>query len=463
MLEQGEVSAWEITQACLDQIEARDDDVHAFLEVYADEALAAAQKSDERRKAGETLGVLDGIPLAIKDNLLVQGKKCTAGSKVLENYTAAYTATAVQKLLDQGAIILGKTNMDEFAMGSSTEHSAFGPTKNPRHLECVPGGSSGGSAAAVAAHMCLAALGTDTGGSIRQPASFCGTFGLKPTYGRVSRYGLIAMASSLDQIGPITQDAEDAGLLLSLMQGSDTKDQTTAAAVDFEPAWKKDLKSVRVGLPKEAWGAGIDDAVRERVQAAVQGLKKLGAEIKEVELPYADEALAVYYVIMPCEVSANLARFDGMRYGRRQAAATLFETYAKTRSQGLGAEVRRRILLGTFALSRGYYDAYYLQAKKVQSLIRRGYEEAFREVDVLLTPTTPTPAFKLGEKTGDPLTMYLSDIFTVGANVAGVPAISMPCGVVGSLPVGLHLIGKWFKEDELLAVAKLYELVVSSG
>ncbi|MBU2509319.1 Asp-tRNA(Asn)/Glu-tRNA(Gln) amidotransferase subunit GatA [Patescibacteria group bacterium] len=457
LLDKGEVSSREITQACLDQIRAKDGEIHAFLDVYEQEALEAADKSDARRKS-EVLGPLDGIPIALKDNLMLQGKRCSAGSKILENYTAAYSGTVVRKLVDQGAVILGRTNMDEFAMGSSTEHSAYGVTKNPHDTKRVPGGSSGGSAAAVADNMCLAALGSDTGGSIRQPASLCGVVGLKPTYGRVSRYGLIAMASSLDQIGPLTKSVEDAALVLSCIQGQDHKDQTTAQVADFSPKWKKDLKGVRIGMPRQAWEEkGVDKGVREKVEAAVEELKSAGAEIKEVDLPYTNEALAVYYLVMPCEVSANLSRFDGMRYGMREKDLSLFETYSKTRVNGLGAEVRRRILLGTYALSKGYYDAYYVQAKKVQKLIHTGYEAAFRDVDALVTPTAPTTAFKIGEKTDDPLAMYLEDVFTVGANVAGLPAISIPCGESDDLPVGLHLIGNWFKEDELLAIAKRYE------
>ncbi|MBI4139150.1 Asp-tRNA(Asn)/Glu-tRNA(Gln) amidotransferase subunit GatA [Candidatus Uhrbacteria bacterium] len=457
LLRQGEASSRELADACLAEIRSRDGAIHAFLDVYEEDARAAADRADDRRADGRSAGPLDGIPIALKDNLLYQGKRCTAGSRMLATYTAVTNATVTQKLLDGGAVIVGKTNLDEFAMGSSTERSAFGPTKHPRDPERVPGGSSGGSAAAVAARMCPAALGSDTGGSIRQPASFCGVVGLKPTYGRVSRSGLIAMASSLDQIGPIATTVDDAAMLLEAIQGRDPLDQTTANVEPFVPDWREDLAGVRVGLPTQAWGAGIDRGVRERTEEAIRMLARAGAEVKEIDLPYADEALAVYYVIMPCEVSANLARFDGVRYGLRKEGLPLIETYAAARAEGFGPEVRRRILLGTYALSRGYYDAYYLQAKKVQSLIRGAYEEAFREVDVIATPTAPTTAFRIGEKTADPLTMYLEDIFTVGVNVAGVPAVSVPCGDAEGLPVGLQLIGSWFKEADLLAVAQVVE------
>ncbi|MFH1077760.1 MAG: amidase family protein, partial [Patescibacteria group bacterium] len=382
LLESGEATSLDLTTSCLDHIRGLDGSIHAFLEVFEQDAVDAANRSDGRRARGEAEGPLDGIPLAIKDNMLVQGKRCTAGSRILSTHVAASDATVVRKLRDAGAVFLGKTNMDEFAMGSSTEQSAYGPTRNPRDPDRVPGGSSGGSAAAVAADMCLGAFGSDTGGSIRQPASLCGIVGLKPTYGRVSRSGLIAMASSLDQIGPMTKSVEDAALLFQATQGRDSQDQTTSDAAPFVPAWSDDLKGVRVGLPRQAWGEGMSDEVREHVMAGVGTLKELGATVVEVDLPYADEALAVYYLLMSCEVSANLARFDGMRYGLRHEGVPLFETYAKTRAAQLGPEARRRILLGTYALSRGYYDAYYLQAKKVQTRIRTAYEQAFRDVDL---------------------------------------------------------------------------------
>lgn len=456
-LDQGEISSVELTEACLQQIRGLDGALHAFLDVYEDEARDMAQASDDRRAAGQTFGPLDGIPIAIKDNILVQGKRCTAASKILEGHVAASDATVTKKLKAQGAVILGKTNLDEFAMGSSTEYSAFGPTRHPRDPERVPGGTSGGSAVAVATHMCLAALGSDTGGSIRQPAAFCGVVGFKPTYGRVSRSGLIAHASSFDQIGPLAKNIEDAALVTQLISGQDPLDQTTSAeSSDILPKMK-DIKGLRIGLPKQAWGEGMSEGVRQEVSAAIEWYRSQGAIVTDIDLPYADEALAVYYILMPCEVSANLARFDGMRYGLRKEALPLFETYTHSRAQGLGPEVQRRILLGTYALSRGYYDAYYLQAKKVQRLIREGYARAFEDVDVIITPTAPTTAWKIGEKVNDPLAMYLEDIFTVGVNVAGLPAVSVPCGDYEGLPVGMQLIGRWFDESSLLSTAQSYE------
>ena len=457
MLDAGDVSSVEITKACLAEAQSLNGALNAYLETFDESALDSARMSDERRAAKERLGLLDGIPLAMKDNILIQGKHATAGSNILAGYVAPYDATVTTKLKSEGSVFLGRANMDEFAMGSSTEKSAYGPTRHHLDNERVPGGSSGGSAVAVSANMSLASLGSDTGGSIRQPAAFCGIVGLKPTYGRVSRSGLIAMASSLDQIGPLTKTVEDAALMLQAIQGQDKMDQTTSNAPAFVPAWKENLTGVRVGLPRQAWGEGMDQGVRDRVTEAVKKLEELGATIVEVDLPYVDEALAVYYVLMPCEVSANLSRFDGIRFGRREPGLGLHETYTRSRAEGLGAEVRRRIMLGTYALSRGYYEAYYLQAKKVQTLIRRAYDAAFREVDVLLTPTAPTTAFKLGEKTKDPLAMYLEDIFTVGSNVAGLPAISVPCGHSDGLPVGLHLTGRSFDEATLLAIARVYE------
>ncbi|MEK7116141.1 MAG: Asp-tRNA(Asn)/Glu-tRNA(Gln) amidotransferase subunit GatA [Patescibacteria group bacterium] len=461
-LDAGTISSEELTCACFQEIQSRNGAVNAFLETFIDDAIESSRRSDDRCSRNERLGLLDGIPIAFKDNILIQTKRCTAGSRMLENHVAASDATATRKLREQGAVILGRTNMDEFAMGSSTEHSAYGPTKHPRDPERVPGGSSGGSAVAVAANLTIAALGSDTGGSIRQPAAFCGVVGLKPTYGRVSRSGLIAMASSLDQIGPLTKTVEDAAFLLQAIQGEDPLDHTTSREMPYVPAWPNTIRGVRIGLPRQAWSERISNGVRESVSNAVKMFESLGATIVDIELPYVDEALAVYYVVMPCEVSANMARFDGMRYGLRKERLSLLETYAHSRSSGLGAEVRRRIMLGTFALSRGYYDAYYVQAKKVQTLIRRAYDAAFRDVDVLLTPTTVDVAFQIGEKTRDPLAMYLEDIFTVGANVSGLPAISIPCGTSEGLPVGLHLTGRAFDEAGLLAVARAYEECVGA-
>jgi aspartyl-tRNA(Asn)/glutamyl-tRNA(Gln) amidotransferase subunit A len=455
-LDAGDLASLDLTRACLDEIKNLNPSLNAFIEVYETEALEQARRSDERHAKGECYGALDGIPIGLKDNLLNQGKETSSASNILQGHVSAYDATVVRKLKEQGAVILGRTNMDEFAMGSSTEHSCYGPTKNPHDLERVPGGSSGGSAAAVAADLCLAALGSDTGGSIRQPAALCGIVGLKPTYGRVSRFGLMAMASSLDQIGPFAKTSEDAALVLEALQGADAMDQTTADVAPFVPDWKSDLSGVRIGLPRQAWGAGMHAEVRSAVLQGVEILKSRGAQVKEVDLPYAEEALAAYYIIMPCEVSANLARFDGMRFGARVADLPLFETYAKSRGQGFGAEARRRILLGTYALSRGYYDAYYVKAKRVQTLIREAYAKAFEEVDMLVTPTAPSPAFRLGEKTTDPLTMYLEDVFTVGVNVAGLPAVSVPCGLAEGLPVGMQLIGRHFDEASILAAAKIH-------
>lgn len=456
-LQNGETTSRELTDACLRAIASEDLSIHAFLETWADSAVEEADRSDARRAEGNTLGPLDGIPLAIKDNILIEGRKCSAASRILEGYVGVRDATVIKKLKDSGVVFLGRTNMDEFAMGSSTENSAYGPTRNPKNPDCVPGGSSGGSAAAVAADFCLGALGSDTGGSIRQPASFCGTVGLKPTYGRVSRSGLMAMASSFDQIGPLAKSAEDAAMIFSAIAGHDPLDQTTANPESFVPAWRSDLKGLRIGRPRQAWGEGISEDVRQSVETSVEVLKSSGAEIIDVDLPYADEALAVYYVVMPSEVSANLSRFDGMRYGIREPGLPILETYLNTRGRYFGKEVRRRILLGTYALSSGYYDAYYKKAKQVQTLIRNAYASALTNVDMLLTPTTPTVAFGLGEKVDDPLSMYLGDLFTVGANVSGLPAISFPCAPFGPMPVGVHLTGRAFDEATLLAVARVYE------
>jgi aspartyl-tRNA(Asn)/glutamyl-tRNA(Gln) amidotransferase subunit A len=366
-------------------------------------------------------------------------------------------AEVIKKLKNQGAVFVGRVNMDEFAMGGSTENSAYGPTHNPHDISRVPGGSSGGSAAAVSANFCLSALGSDTGGSIRQPASFCGLVGLKPTYGRVSRSGLMAMASSFDQIGPLAKTAEDASILFEAIYGKDGMDQTTVDGGAYTPEWRTDLSGIRIGLPRQAWGEGIDEDVRASVLSTVEVLKKLGAEIIDVDLPYTDEVLAVYYVVMPSEVSANMSRFDGMRYGMREPGRSLLETYLDTRGQYLGMEVKRRILLGAYALSSGYYDAYYKKAKQVQTLIRNAYHTALIGVDAILTPTTPTVAFKIGEKSNDPLAMYLGDLFTVGANVSGLPALSFPSASSGVLPVGVHITGKAFSESILFAIARVYE------
>lgn len=464
-LDDGSVSSRELAESCFEAIDARDTETHAFLETWKEEALREADLADARRAHGDRLGMLDGIPLAVKDNILIEGRHCSSGSKILEPYVAARDATVIKKLKAQGAVFIGRTNMDEFAMGGSTENSAYGYTRNPLDASRVPGGSSGGSAAAVAADFCMAALGSDTGGSIRQPASFCGLVGLKPTYGRVSRSGLMAMASSFDQIGPLAKNAEDAAYLFGAIAGKNALDQTTIEAPAFQPAWREDLTGIRIGLPKQAWGEGIDADVRESVLNVVERLRGLGAEIVDIDLPYSDEVLAVYYVVVPCEVSANLSRFDGMRYGIRASAPNLLETYLQTRGEYIGREARRRILLGTYALSAGYYDAYYKKAKKVQTLIRNAYQSALTGVDAILTPTTPSVAFALGEKANDPLSMYLGDLFTVGANVTGLPALSFPSVVKGSagLPVGVHVTGRMFDEAVLLAIARAYELSIQNG
>ncbi|MEK7146776.1 MAG: Asp-tRNA(Asn)/Glu-tRNA(Gln) amidotransferase subunit GatA [Patescibacteria group bacterium] len=462
-----EFSAFEIAKEFFDYIEETDQKVGAFLSLAKDEALAQAEQADIALAKGEDLGDLAGVPLAIKDNILIKGQPATAASKILENYKASYDSTVARKLKASGAVFLGKTNMDEFAMGSSTENSAFKITKNPHDYSRVPGGSSGGSAAAVAAHFCSAAFGSDTGGSIRQPASFCGVVGLKPTYGAVSRHGLIAMASSLDQIGPIAKTVEDAALLFKIINGVDGYDSTAVKANYgdelLNPQFEQ-IKKLKIGLPEEYFVRGLDPAVFKAMEKAIAGLKSLGIEFKEISLPNTKYALSCYYIIMPAEVSANLARFDGIRYGWRSDAENLFELYKKNRGNGFGKEVQRRIILGTFVLSAGYYDAYYSKAQKVRRLIKEDFDRAFQKVDVILTPVAPTPAFKIGEKAGDPLAMYLSDIFTIPANLAGLPAISIPVESsvsskqsAISLPIGFQLIGKHFREADILGIGQYYE------
>lgn len=448
-----------LTETYLTQTHGMNNALNAYITIGDEDALRAARASDERRARGESRGPLDGIPLAIKDNILIQDMRATAGSRILESYNAPYDATVIEKLRTAGAVFLGKTNLDEFSMGSTTENSAYGPTKNPRDLDRVPGGSSGGNGCAVAADLCVAAIGSDTGGSIRLPASFCGIVGFKPSYGEVSRYGLIAMASSLDQIGPMTKTVQDAEILFNAIRGQDAHDQTTRAFPGG--AVKKSLKGLKIGLPREAWGEGMTSEVRATIEEGIEELRRAGAECVEVDLPYSQEALAVYYVLMPCEVSANMSRFDGIRYGHREQAETLLEVYERSRHAGLGPEVRRRILIGSYALSKGYVDAYYRQARKVQTLIRAAYAQAFTHVDVLLMPVAPSVAYKQGEKTTDPLAMYLGDIFTVAANVAGLPAISLPCGSRAALPVGLQLIGAQGSDDTLLAIARDVEPLIS--
>jgi aspartyl-tRNA(Asn)/glutamyl-tRNA(Gln) amidotransferase subunit A len=454
-----ELSSVELTKAALARIEAAEPKVHAFVTVDAEGALKAAAEADARRAKGET-GALLGMPIALKDNLSTRGLRTTCSSKMLEPYVPPFDATVVAKLRGAGAVFLGKTNLDEFAMGSSTENSAFGVTHNPWGLDRVPGGSSGGSAAAAAAGFGFGALGSDTGGSIRQPASLCGIVGLKPTYGRVSRYGLVAFASSLDQIGPMARTVADAAVLSQAIDGHDAMDSTSVerAVPDYTAALSRGVKDLRIGLPKEYFVDGMDPEVAAAVRAAVKSLEDLGAVVKEVSLPHTEHCLSVYYLLATAEASSNLARFDGVRYGFRAAAESLVPQYMKTRAQGFGPEVKRRIMLGTYALSSGYYDAYYKRAQQVRTLIAQDFAGAFAEVDVIATPTAPTPAFKIGEKADDPLTMYLSDIFTISINLAGVPAMSLPCGFSkNGLPIGLQLIGKAFDEATLFAAAAAYE------
>ena len=458
----GEVTATEIVRGYFLRIGQVEQKVKAYLTQTKDAALAKAGALDEKLKGWRKTKPMTGMPLAIKDNLCTEGVPTTCSSRMLQHFIPPYDATVIAKLQEQEYILLGKTNLDEFAMGSSTEHSAFGPSRNPWNLHCVPGGSSGGAAAAVAADECVAALGSDTGGSIRQPAAFCGVVGLKPTYGRVSRYGLVAFASSLDQVGPITKDVPDAALLLGAIAGHDPMDSTSAdlPVPDYMKALKKkDVKKLKVGVPMEFFAEGLDPEVEQAVRAAIEELKSLGGQIKEIQLPRTDAAVAVYYVIATAEASSNLARYDGVKFGlRAKETKDLLDLYMKTRQEGFGPEVKRRIMLGTYALSAGYYDAYYGKAQAVRTLIRQDFHEAFKEVDVIATPVTPTPAFKLGEKSENPLQMYLSDIYTISVNLAGLPAISVPCGFSkGGLPIGLQLIGRAFEEETLLRAAHAYE------
>jgi aspartyl-tRNA(Asn)/glutamyl-tRNA(Gln) amidotransferase subunit A len=461
MLKKGETTSQAVTESVLGRIKAVDDKVKAYITVTGDIARAQALAADRRIKAGDISSPLLGIPIAIKDNMCTEGIKTTCASKILGNFVPPYDATVVGKLKQAGIVLCGKPNMDEFAMGSSTENSGFFVTKNPWDLERIPGGSSGGSAAAVAADECIGSLGSDTGGSIRQPAACCGVVGLKPTYGRVSRYGLVAFASSLDQIGPITKDVTDTALLMNAIAGHDPKDSTSAnmPAPDFTRALKKDVQGLKIGLPKEYFIEGMDPEVEKTVKNAVKTLEGLGAKIIEVSLPHADYAIATYYILATSEASSNLARYDGVKYGfRAQGARDLLEMYMKSRSQGFGPEVKRRIMLGTYALSAGYYEAYYKKGQQVRTLIKRDFDEAFKTVEVIATPTAPTAAFRIGEKSADPLQMYLSDIFTISVNLAGIPGISLPCGFAkGNLPIGLQLLGRHFNEEAILHAAYAYE------
>ncbi len=462
-LKQKDISARELTRAVLDRIQALEDQVAAYLTVTGEEAMAAAEAADQAIAEGK-IGPLTGIPLAIKDLLCTRGIRTTCASKILENFVPPYDATVIEKLKSAGTVIVGKANMDEFAMGSSNEHSAFKPARNPWNLSRIPGGSSGGSAAATAADMCLGALGSDTGGSIRQPASHCGVVGLKPTYGRVSRYGLVAFASSLDQIGPLTKDVTDSAVLMNAIAGYDPKDSTSVPedVPDYTAALRdgEGLRGLRVGIPVEYQSAqGLDPEVADAVEQAIRTIEGLGAERVDVSLPRTDHAVSAYYVIAPSEASSNLARYDGVKYGfRDREAATLMEMYRRTRSKGFGPEVQRRIILGTYSLSAGYYDAYYGKASQVRTLIMNDFREAFEQCDVILAPVAPTPAFPIGEKIDDPLKMYLSDVFTLSANLAGIPGMSVPCGFSAEgLPVGLQIMGNYFDEKTLLRVAYQFE------
>ncbi len=452
----GTISASAIVEESLNRIAKKDSEIGAFLEVFADDARFQAKAVDARIKAGERNLPLAGVPVAIKDNMLYSGYIASASSRILGEYRASYTATVVSRLQNAGAIIIGRTNCDEFAMGSSTESSAFQKTKNPKNLAKTPGGSSGGSAAAVAAGFVPASLGSDTGGSIRQPAAFCGIVGMKPTYGRVSRYGIIALASSLDQVGPFATTVEDATIVLSVIEGRDAQDATSVEAAETISVSHERLSGVRIGVPKEFFIDGMDDDVAATVRASIAAMKDAGAEIVDISLPLTSYALPVYYILQPAEASSNLARFDGMRYGTR-ADGALEESYRVARGVGFGAEVKRRIMLGTFILSAGYYDAYYKKALAVRAALKTQFDAAFATIDVIVGPTSPVVAWNIGEKMDDPVTMYLADIFTVSANIVGMPGISVPCGEAHGLPVGLQILGKNFDENKVLSVASAFE------
>jgi aspartyl-tRNA(Asn)/glutamyl-tRNA(Gln) amidotransferase subunit A len=459
-LRKRELSSQELTAAVFAQISRTDDRLRSYITLCRERAESAATNADELLRQGNSTSPLTGIPLAVKDNFLTRGVRTTCASKILGDFMPPYDATTIARLRAQGAVIIGKTNLDEFAMGSSAENSAFFTTRNPWDPERVPGGSSGGSAAAVAADQCIAALGTDTGGSIRQPAAFCGIVGLKPTYGRVSRYGIIAFASSMDQVGPMTKDARDAALLLEAIAGHDPADSTSVnrPVPNYAAALSGDIRRLRVGVPNEYFITGMQKDTEDAVRSAVSQLKKTGAVIEEVSLPHTEYAIAVYYIVATAEASSNLARYDGMRYGHRAPGKDLTETYMASRAEGFGAEVKRRIMLGTYALSAGYYDAYYLKAQQVRALVKKDFDAAFRRCDAIITPTAPTTAFKIGEKTKDPLQMYLSDIYTISVNLAGLPALSLPCGFdAQGLPIGMQIIGKPFDEGTILNLAYAYE------
>jgi len=461
MLQKGEVSSTEATEAYLKRIAKLDPSLNSYITVCGESALEDAAQADKQLASGDNITPLTGVPISVKDIFCTKGLKTTCASKMLAGFTPPYDSTVIKKLREAGAVILGKTNMDEFAMGSSTENSAFGPTLNPWAKDRVPGGSSGGSAAAVSADLCAASIGTDTGGSIRQPASCCGVVGLKPTYGRVSRYGMIAFASSLDQAGPLTKDITDAAIMLGIMAGKDNHDATSvdSPVPDYAGNLQGDIKGLRIGIPKEYFIDGMDSETEAIVRKAINVLKDAGAVIVDISLPHTEYAVSVYYIVATAEASSNLARYDGVKYGMRVNNGTgLIDMYKATRDAGFGAEVKRRIMLGTYALSSGYYDAYYKKATDVRALITRDFTEAFKVCDVIATPTAPAPAFKLGERTADPLTMYLSDIFTISCNLAGLPGLSMPCGLTeAGLPTGLQIIGKPLEEQSILNTAYAYE------
>lgn len=460
-LENKQISAADLTQSLLDQIAAHNPRLNAYNSIHADRALQVAKECDE----GKRSGALAGVPIAVKDNLCTSHGTTTCSSNMLKDFHAPYDATVIQKLEASGAVILGKTNLDEFAMGSSTENSAFGPSRNPWDDTRIPGGSSGGSAVATAAGLCCGSLGSDTGGSIRQPAAMCGLVGIKPTYGRVSRYGLVAYGSSLDQIGPITRTVADSALILNVIAGHDPRDSTSAErdVPDYLANLEEPIKGLRIGIAKEyQLDQGLDPRVQQAIEDAIATYKSLGAEIVDISLPHTEYGIAAYYVIAPCEASSNLARYDGVHFGHRtkEDVKDIVELFSKSRAEGFGEEVQRRIMIGTYALSSGYYDAYYLQALKVRRKIKEDFDRAFEKCDVIACPTSPTPAFKIGEKSGDPLQMYLMDVFTVTANIAGIPGISLPCGFTTDakpLPIGLQLLGPHFSEEKLLRIARMYE------
>lgn len=461
LISKKEISPLELTNSVLERIQEYDKKLNSYITVLEENAISSAKKAEEEIQSGEYKGPLHGIPISLKDIFITKGIKTTCGSGMLENFIPPYDSTVAKKLAESGIILLGKNNMDEFAMGSSTETSYFGPTKNPWDIERVPGGSSGGSASATGASLCLASIGTDTGGSIRQPGAFCGVVGMKPTYGRVSRFGMIAFASSLDQAGPLTKTVEDTAIILNCISGKDKRDSTSVdiEIPDFTKYLRDNLKGIKVGIPKEYFIEGINEEIESAVKDAIKIIENLGAEVIEISLPHTEYAVSTYYIIAPSEASSNLARYDGVKYGfRSENVNDLRDMYFKTRSEGFGNEVKRRIMIGTYALSAGYYDAFYIKAQQVRTLIRNDFENAFNEVDVIVTPTTPEEPFKLGEKTDDPIKMYLSDVFTIPCNIAGLPGISVPCGFTSkNLPIGLQLIGKPFDEHTLLGVAHAYE------